>query len=138
MAVRFLDVNGIFEKRIIRTFGKCTRLINQYSDERHTRDGSTEPGDSAAGEAEISLIYEAVTAVWTDFGIEADEKGKPRSPEMPRAYASHQVSAKDSNLYMYGQIVLLLVRPCLTSALAKLYGYFRTIHMYLVISWHHV
>ena len=24
-AVRFLDVNGIFEKRIIRTFGKCTR-----------------------------------------------------------------------------------------------------------------
>ena len=35
MAVRFLDVNGIFEKRIIMTFGKCTRqlqsnLVDQY------------------------------------------------------------------------------------------------------------
>ena len=29
MAVRFLDVNGIFEKRIIRTFGKCTRQLNR-------------------------------------------------------------------------------------------------------------
>ena len=27
MAVCFLDVNGIFEKRIIRTFGKCTRQL---------------------------------------------------------------------------------------------------------------
>ena len=56
-------------------------FVDQYSDERRTRDGSTEPGDSAAGEAEISLINEAVTAVWSDFGVEADEKGKPRSPD---------------------------------------------------------
>ena len=69
MAVRFFeDVNGIFEKRIIRTFGKCVRQLSRSisiaRDERRTRDGSTEPGESAAGEAEILLINEAVTAVW--------------------------------------------------------------------------
>ena len=70
--VFFLDVNGIFEKRIIRTFGKCTssrqlsRSISIARDERRTRNGSTEPGESAAGEAEISLINEAVTAVWNE------------------------------------------------------------------------
>ena len=31
-----------------------------------TRDGSTEPGESAAGNAEISLINEAVTADWNE------------------------------------------------------------------------
>ena len=51
---------------------------------------------------------------------------------MPRAYASHQVLAKDGNLY--SQIVLLLVIPCLTSALAKLYGYFCTIFSNIVAS----
>ena len=28
-AVHFVDVNGIFEKRIIRTFGKCTRQLSR-------------------------------------------------------------------------------------------------------------
>ena len=98
---------------------------------------STEPGDSAAGEAEITLINEAVTAVWSDFGVEADEKGKPRSPDrpkiMPRGYASHQVSVKDGNLY--SQIVLLLViYLALYLCLAKLYGYFCTIFSNIVAS----
>ena len=48
------------------------------------------------------------------------------------AYASHQVSAKDGNLYSL--IVLLLVILCLTSALAKLYGYFCTIFSNIVAS----
>ena len=48
---------------------------------------------------------------------------------MPRVYASHQVSAKDGNLY--SQIVLI---PCLTFALAKLYGYFCTIFSNIMAS----
>ena len=29
MVVRFLDVNGIYEKRINRTFSKCTRQLSR-------------------------------------------------------------------------------------------------------------
>ena len=64
MAVRFLDVNGIFEKRIIRTFGKCTSTA--MSDVHAMVLRVTEPGESAEGDAEISLINEAVTAVWNE------------------------------------------------------------------------
>ena len=70
MVVHFLDVNSIFEKRIIRTFGKCTRRSVQYSiamsDVHAMVLRATEPGESAAGDAEISLINEAVTAVWNE------------------------------------------------------------------------
>ena len=73
MAVHFLDVNCIFKKRIIRTFGKCTSI-------------------SIAMSAEISLINEAVTAVWSDFGVEADEKGKPRSPDRLKYHVRMQAT----------------------------------------------
>ena len=74
------------------TYSRSVYIIASASDERRTRDGSTEPGDSAAGEAEISLINEAVTAVWNDFGVEADEKGKPRSPDRSKCRVRMQAT----------------------------------------------
>ena len=84
-----------------KTDNSVGNLVDQYSDERHTRDGSTEPGDSAAGEAEISLINEAVTAVWSDFGVKADEKGKPRSPERPKCRERMQATKSQRRMVIF-------------------------------------
>ncbi len=74
-------------------------------------DESVEPATAGEGEAEPEPVVELVAKrntiapVWKHFGFEADEKGKPRSPDHPKCRVCHQdVATKDgntSNLYSH-------------------------------------
>ena len=70
---------------------------------------SIEPANAGEDETEpeIELVgkRKTIAPVWKHFGFEADEKGKPRSPDRPKCRVCQQeVAAKDgntSNLYSY-------------------------------------
>ena len=53
---------------------------------------SIEPGNAGGDETkpEIELVAKkkTITPVWKHFGFEADEKGKPRSPDRPKCSLS--------------------------------------------------
>jgi hypothetical protein len=65
-------------------------------------DESAELATAGKGEAEpeVELVakQKTVALVWKHFGFEADEKGKPRSPDRSKCRVCHQeVAAMDGN-----------------------------------------
>ena len=73
-------------------------------------DESIEPATAGKGEAEPELVVELVAKrntiapVWKHFGFQADEKGKPQSPDRPKCRVCQEVAANDgntSNLYSH-------------------------------------
>ena len=70
---------------------------------------SIEPANAGEDETELEIELVAkrktIAPVWKHFGFEADEKGKPQSPDRPNCRVYQQeVAAKDgntSNLYSH-------------------------------------